>query len=583
MKRYIFTCLAFFLLITESCESELELNNPNFITSDGFFSDLNASESVLTSVYAAMLNEFVIGVEYETLRTDLAYPGARGNIFGLYTEWHQQNVTENTGRLSRLWDAKYRVIWRANQVIEGLNSMSDDLKANDRWTEQMGQARLFRGLMHFYLHAVFNEGKIIIFDNVPKTEADFSKAVSSSDEVKAFFRADLEYAYQNLPAQFEQKSRVDAGFAATILGTSYLYDSDYDTAITFFRDVINNENGDYGYSLEQDLTKLFTNESDFNSESIFEINYADQFQLEDGSFDEDSFFNRLARFSGPPGRNLVARRPFGGQGVLLPSAWLTYEYSNEPMDTQDSRNYVDNDVTGNLKNISLRAAQSIAVVNDESSNYYGSTAPQVYAFARTRFSHYKKYTNHDIVVSEFDVAGTGFKSGRNVVVNRLSGVYLMYAECLVKTGNVADALVYVNDIRKRWGLQLLGVSDGSTHDFDGITYDETSLMDHLMYKEYPMELSFEGHANRFINLRRWGVAAQRYSDLSSETFSLTNYRYMRPNGSLANRRNSLLVKGNSGTSPFTEYTEAAAAWASGNAAYYPLPLSEVLYNPNVSN
>ena len=54
-----------------------------------------------------------------------------------------------------------------------------------------------------------------------------------------FFRADLEYAYANLPAQMELKTRADAGAAATILGTSYLYEGKPLIAKVYFNDIIN--------------------------------------------------------------------------------------------------------------------------------------------------------------------------------------------------------------------------------------------------------------------------------------------------------------------------------------------------------
>ncbi len=576
MKKYAYSLVVlFFLGMIQSCNEYLEETNPNFLSSDTYWQNLNDSEANLTSVYSAMLHQYVIGIEEEFLRTDIAYPGQRTRPTGQYLVWYQQRLTSDVRALSDRWDSKYQVIFRANQVIEGLNGMNEDFKAQDRWTRQMAEARFFRGLMHFYLHSTFNNGSIIIRDEVPVSIQDFSKPLSTSAEVLAFFRADLEYAYDNLPEQGELVSRVDAAVAATILGTSHLYEGEYDIAETYFEDVINNSA--YGLSLEQDASVMFTNANEFSSESIFEINYADDKQPEDGFFDENSFQNRLARRMGPNGRNAETKEGIGGQGWLLPSAWLTYEYSTEEIDTQDPRNTVD----GELRPISMRASQSIAVVNDEITPYYGFTAPQVTSFGSTRFSFFKKYTNNSVVTTESATNTTPWESGRNVVVNRLSGVYLMYAECLAQTGDVPEAIKAINEIRKRWGLQLLGISDGSAHDFDGIAYDETSLMNHLMFKEYPLELSMEGFSTRFIDLRRWGVTKQRFEDLSTRVFSLVNYTYTRTNGSTARRNKSLLQEA-SGASEFTEYTEAAEAWAANDLGYFPLPQSEILNNQNIN-
>ena len=584
MKKIIFITMIVFIGLAQSCSEYLDETNPNFSPVESFYANLDESESNLTSVYGGMLDEFVLNLEREFFRSDLAHPGPRNNPTGAYRNWYQHAVGFDDRFLQQEWESKYRVIWRANQVIEGLNGMSDDLKAFDRWTEQMGQARFFRGLMHFYLHSTFNEGRIIIRDKVPSSTAEYSKAVSLSEDVMVFFRADLQYAYDNLPPKMMPVSRVDAGTAATILGTSYLYEGNTLKAAEYFDDIINNVNGNYGYKLEQDVTEMFNNSGHFNDESIFEINYADNIQPQDDNFDEESFFNRMARYSGPQGRHAETKLTFGGQAIILPSAWLTFEYSNEPMDLTDPRNYIDGDVLGTLRTIPLRGTQSIAVVNDELSNYYGYTQPQAYTFAGTRFSLYKKYTNHDIVEREFDTNTTGWKSGRNVVVNRLSGVYLMQAECLLKNGDVDGAIALVNEIRKRWGLKQISTTPDADFDLKNFA-DPVVLMEHLMYVEYPLELSLEGFSTRLIDLRRWGVAKERFDKLSGDVYSVVNYTYVRTNGRTARRNQSMLQEGN-GPRSFSEYIDAAAAWSIPDAdkkvGYFPLPQNETLNNNNVN-
>ena len=586
MKKYIFYFVGLIVLGTsiQSCtDNYLEEVNPNAISADIYWSNLNESEENLTSVYAAMLNHFVMDIDIEAWRSDISHPKDRRNPYGKALPWYRQTFTNTNAEISKRWDAQYQVIWRANQVITGLNGMSDDLKSQERWTEQMAQARFFRGLVHFYLHSTYNEGNIIIRDFIPVTDADFSIPVSSSEEVIEFFREDLLYAYENLPSQFENKTRVTAGTAATILGTSYLYTAsegntaDYTTAKQYLYDVMN---GDYGYQLltGNDIELMFTHAGDYNSESIFELNYADSQQTEETQWDEESFFNRWARYSAPTGT-------FQGSAYIIPAAWITYAYSTESMNTQDPRNYDDE---GNLNNIPLRAAQMMAVVNDEHSEYYLSpTANKVFGFGNTQFSIFKKHTNHDVVASEADIAATAWKSGKNVIVNRLADVYLMYAECLIMgDGNIEGGIEYINYIRDRWGLQLL---DANASLVDGTPYTIDTLMDHLMFIERPLELAVEGYATRSIDLRRWGVAAQRFQELSELDFNLVGYQYTNADGDLAWRNKSLLQPGlspdpeDNSITISNEYDDAAANFNEALHAYFPLPLSEVLNNSNTSN
>ncbi|NIJ44273.1 hypothetical protein FHR24_000712 [Wenyingzhuangia heitensis] len=574
MKKILLyiSCTLFTLINTSCSEDFLEETNPNTISAELYWSNLEESNANLTSVYGALLNNYLISVDFESWRSDIAYPKDRDNPYQNALPWYRKTYNNSVKDYEKSWDAMYQVIWRANQVIAGLNSMGQEFKEQDGWKEQMGQARFFRGLMHFYLNSNYNNGKVIIRDKIPVTITDFSKSVSSSQEVIEFYRKDLIYAYNNLPPTFEDKSRVTAGTAATILGKSYLYTEEYPLAKTYLLDVITNN--DYKYKLLEgdDVSLLFTSAGDFNDESIFEINYSQDHQQQDGTFDEESFFNRFARYAAPT----VAK----GGSFMVPTAWLTYEYSAEELDSNDSRNYVSDGSGGvKLRNVSLRAAQMVAVVNDEQSEYYGTTANVLTSFAGTTFSYFKKLTNHDIVTSENNILETAWKSGKNLVLYRLADVYLMYAECQIKTGNITDALTYINKIRRRWGLVLLGPSDGSSYDFDEVVYTEESLMEHLMYKERPLELCNEGYAQRSIDLRRWGVLGQRFNSLANQEYYLDNYVTQAG----TNRNKSLLQIGTSpdptdATITINEFDEAAANYNSNLHDYLPLPISETLYN-----
>jgi len=401
-----------------------------------------------------------------------------------------------------------------------------------------------------------------------------------------FFRADLEYAYQNLPATFPEKTRVTAGTAATILGTSYLYSAssnpaDYQTAKTYFQDVIN---GPYGYALIQDASLMFTEAGDFNSESILEINYTVDQQLEESQWDEESFNMRNGRFSGP--------QDAGGSSFnqqFTAAAWLVHAYNNEPLNMSDARNTVIDRETGlsRARGVSLRSSAMIAVVNDQDTEYYlqpSAAILQNFSSAQRKYGYFKKYTNHDIVANENDTGATSWKSGKNVIMNRLADVYLMYAECVLKgDSNISGAIDLINPIRQRWGLQLL---DPNASLVDGTAYTEDSLMDHLMYVERPLELSVEGVSTRIIDLRRWNVASNRFNDLSTRSYYVTDYDYYNDATSSTLSRNNSLVQ--AGVSPdpsgdpqlVQEYTGAAQFYTDG---YFPIPTSETLNNNSVSN
>ncbi|MDO6760982.1 RagB/SusD family nutrient uptake outer membrane protein [Tamlana sp. 2_MG-2023] len=582
MKKYTIVTAGLFVMLSAlmSCESYLEETNPNEISTDIYWSNLLESEENLTSVYGGMLNQFISGARVDSWMSDEGFPGIRidantgehrANDGAL--NWYNHQINEDTDEVNRRWDALYQVIWRANQVIQGLEGMTEDLKSDPKWTEQMGQARFFRGLAHFYLHSIYNNGKIVIRDIVPTTPEELGKPVSESDEVITFFRSDLEYAYTNLPGQMEPKTRVDAGAAGTILGMSYLYQNDFANAQTYFDDIINNKNKDYGYSLEQDVSMMFTKAGDFNSESILEINYS-LHKPTDVAFDEEDFITRNARYSAP--------RDGGGSSVLetfTPSTWLIHAYSNDELDPNDPRNtIVDRTGTQRLRKVSLRASAMVAVVNDEDTEYYQEpSAPILQNFTSNGLpGYFKKYTNHDITDTEQNIGINSWQSGKNVILNRLSGVYLMMAECLNENGDLDGALLHINALRDRWGLLELA----------GAEYDtQEEVRARLQFFEYPMELSVEGVYARNIDLRRWGIAKERYQTLSETDYYLTDYTYVDTDPTTtAIRRNSFLLPGvtsnDADVQLVPEYSGAAAFYTDG---YWPLPASETINNPQVSN
>lgn len=586
--KYIFkTFIALFAIATiSSCSNILEEVNPNGVSTDIFWSDLSETNASLNGVYSAMLNTFIYNISPESLRADMGFPKTRNNPGGRGLLFYNQQFTNSTIEVEKKWQACYQVIFRANQVIQGLENLqgtdavSDSLE-QETWRHQMAQARFFRGLNHFYLHNSFNNGKIIIRDKIPETDADFNKALSSSSEVIAFYRDDLLYAYNNLPAQntADDQGRATKGAAATILGTSHLYQEEYNDAMTYFNDVINNS--EYGYELVQDMSLLFTNAGEFNAESILEINYTIDVLVEVTQWNEESLSTRLARSTAP--NNLGG----GGNEQFLPTAWITHAYANEPMDTLDSRNRVDDGMGGTrVRNVPLRASAMIALVQDEDTEYYQkASVPIACNFANLGFSFYKKYSNHDIVTHEKFVGETPWKSGKNMPLNRLAEVYLMLAECQIKTGDITGALASMNAIRSRWALQLLGPDDGSGAMFDGITYTAATLMDHLMYVEKPLELSAEGNGVRVNDLRRWGIMKQRFDELAAMEFYVENYTYTKEDGSTANRNKCLVQAGpspNPNTSPaISEYTEASLYFIEDLHSYLPIPLSEVQNNSSI--
>ncbi len=593
MKQLIFKYFLFIftLGVISSCNVDefLDEKNPNLISTDNFWKNLSETQAGLATVYQALHKPGVLNKFGEMLRSDMGYPGYGRPNPNNTEDFYLHLYNGSTQEILSKWQDTYLGVFRANQVIEALTKIKETVTDEAEWTSQMAQARFLRGLYHFYLYTSFNNGSIIIRDAVPATNEDFSKPLSSAEEVITFIREDLEYAYNNLYKKGEYPdgdlAKATSGAAATILGTSYLYELDYNSAMPYFEDVINN----HGYSLETDMTKLFTTAGEFNSESIFEINFSNTNARLD-----------LQPWEGDSGTNWVNVRTSNTRSAVGP-AWITAAYKTEPMDPLDGRNYYTDPITNtvSLKSVPLRASAMIAVVDDNETEYYlTGTVSEYGRFHGTAwgFSWWKKYTNHDIVIAENQLPGGAPYSTKNITLNRLADVMLMQAECKIKTGDVPGALTLINNIRKRWGLVLIGRPNGDTsrtydrEDTDPeITADE--LMQHLMRVEKPLEMSVEGHNIRFLDFQRWKKSdnygfKDRLLELSNEVYYGQDFIYTnRTTGRVVNRGNfpSLVAQQPSGNHIVVDY-EYDIPYENYNEerhGTYPIPFAEVNSNPNI--
>ncbi len=596
----IYPILALFIAIgLTSCDDFLTQEDPSNPSAETFVESLTDADQLLTSVYSALRNEAIYQINYEAFRCDQAWPGSgrptpysQGTNYNCYT--HNYNYT--TTWIDDKWNALYTGIYRANQTIVALEYLLGTIESDsdyESWTTLMAQARFFRGLFHFYLHSAFNEGSVIIVDEIPVTLDDFHRPLSPADEVMAFFRSDLQYAYENLPIEYENRSedlgRVTSGAAATILGTSYLYEysdtkssAPLKAAMSLFSYVIN----DCGYELIQSGDDLFTEANEMNSESIFEIAYDSNTQTDMGDWDDENFTQYIAFYTCAY-----------SNGHFLP-AWLANAYQTEEIDESNPRNWYQHDVEDGkegetetkVRQMPLRASAMVALWEDVYTPWYlESCVPatsQNFSYANCGFGFYKKHSNCKTLDDDL------LRSGMNIVVNRLSEVYLMYAECLIESGDVIEALRYINTIRERWGLVLLGSDMGDGYTYDGFSYDQSTLLTRLQKVEKPLECSIEGHMMRWIDLRRWGMLESNLKELSESTYYAVNpdavtapdntvYKMSNNYGVVYNAAQMAADPGRASYTIDFEYDTSYQNFNYNTHAYYPIPLGEIEQNPNI--
>jgi len=500
-------------LLFVGCNEEefLEQINPNATTTDTFWQSEKQFNSALTTAYGALQFQSISGGEYQ-------YEMVLGDIAGTES-WYRpaafRNLTYNDGSyyVSDKWNELYVGIFRANQVIQYIETADESIFSGNSKNEIEGQAKFLRA--YFYFQLAHTYGGAVMHTKVAETKEDLLKPFSSIEDVTStIILPDLEFAQANLPISWDSSSdtgRITWGAATSLLGKVYLFSEKWDEAASQFKNVITKG----GYSLTADIMDNFSHENEFNEESIFEVAYSADLSpgvpgaaVDDNTNESGAEASTLARALG--------QLNFGAYNTLLPSYYLHELYVNDEVDPTNSIN------DGNMH--SKRMTASIAPKNGEGL-YYNTPFADAKGWGYGQSSYIKKYTNWYHLDSE----DSNSRSGINFRHIRYADVLLMYAEAVLNaSGDVSTAITYIDMVRARAGVKTIQqYLDENSNTFPQLNVSiqvhgaqpyvspsVENVMTHIQRVERPLELAFEGH--RWKDLVRWGIVADVFSDLYSD-------------------------------------------------------------------
>ncbi|GAA3600545.1 RagB/SusD family nutrient uptake outer membrane protein [Flavivirga amylovorans] len=455
MKKYIkniekvkyFFC-AILLTLTFSCDDDLDPKNFGQPVVEDFYKTPEQAEQALVSAYSSM-RELYGSNFWGTMGTDIIFGeiGTDDFIKGGRTatnnapllEKERYAFTTSNPIFEELWSVNYEGILFANLVLANVPNIEFD-DDDDRQQEILAEASFLRALYYFDL--------VNSFGGVPLVErpleiSEFNQPRASKEDVYQLIERDLQFAIDNLPSRFNKDSdylgRADKGAALGLMMRVLLYQNKNDQ-IRSFGDQLFALN----YSLTSDYSTIFQPEGEWNSGSIFEINFVT---------DANVLGTGIPRRVNPNNNT--------GGGFVQAKEDLRNEYeANDPR---------------------LDATLFF------SDRPYG-TDWYVRKYAWEPFTNYPKP----------DIGGNS-NSSNNVRLIRLSDVYLMYAEA-VYDSDPATAIDYVNRVRRRArGTQPATVLP----DLDPTLVGQP-LLD-AIYHERRVELAGEGF--RFHDLVRTGRAS----------------------------------------------------------------------------
>ena len=535
------------LTVLCSCSyDQLNIENPNNLPLDNFWSSEEDIQKGLIATYAALQLDGLFGGASSTqhpVRSDTGRPNNwNANAIGL----SKLAFNENSDIVKKRWRDCYIGVFRANQVLANLYTI--DLSEQTR-TQIEAEAKFLRGFFYYSLYRGYNGGSVIIHTTPPQSSEDFYKSPSPASEVFNLIKSDLEFAYTNLPQQYENSQdlgRATWGAATAMLGKLHINAHNYDLAKMKFKEILDSNL----YSLTANIGDNFDAEHEMNSESIFEVAFSTEFSQGTSGSAAD----------GPLGSEATSRARTlatvegGGYRTIMPSYYMTMLFKK---DTMDITNPINSNRTG-VANYSIRASMSIAIANDDNTTLYQNPSNLGGAYNNNEASYLKKFQNWTLL-RESDQS----ISGINERVIRLADVMLLYAECLLQTGGAyTEALDLINEIRYRAGVVLLEPAD----------YDNSSTMEHIMWTERPLELMFEGHDTRWEDLTRWDKVQEQYDRLALKSYVLISKNLYEFDPAIHNEDNKLI-----------EFESAATSYQSAIHNYFPIPSTEQNSNPGLFN
>ncbi|MFC0181406.1 Starch-binding associating with outer membrane [Pseudarcicella hirudinis] len=547
--------------LATSCKDDFLDVQPKAALPTSFFQNKSGVNLLLTGAYS-LLDGWATGGGsfrsyqsssdnwvYGSVAADDAYKGTNAGDQPAISLIESTQIFSDNVYFWGKWRSVYDGIARSNDALQALAAAKDVSDAERKIFE--AEARFLRGHYHFEVKKMFNNVPYIDDKTYSSTDLESTKVPNTAD-IWDKILADLQFAYDNLPAKQAQVGRANKWSAAAMLAKAYLFQGKYAPAKTLLEAIVASGN----YALVDKYSDNFRATTNNNKESVFEV----EFSVNDGA---------------PNGENgnigATLNYPYGGGGVTTccgffqPSQNLVNAFKTDANGLPLLDTFNNEDVTND---------QGLEV-KDPFTPYKGSLDPRLDWTVGRRgipFLDWGIHTGKDYVrdqayagpyspkkhlMYKSDI-GTNTFSG-NVRLNannyrmiRYSHILLWLAECEAEVGTLENARKYVNMIRKR-----AANPDGFVKNPDGTAAanyvikeystpwsDKDAARKAIRFEER-LEFGMEGH--RRFDLVRWGIAAETLN--AYYTVEKTKRAYLAP-----------------------------ANFIKGKHEYFPIPLQEIQYS-----
>lgn len=477
MKRYIsnitwaVTLLLAGAIVISSCDTELDLTDPSYQTPETYFQNSDELKAATNAIYSQVSAGQLFAREWfflHDLRADEVAAGG-GQLEASRRQVLIGAATPTNNVMNDVWNGLYNVINRANVVIQNASNVEDNPSLRDRL---VGEAKFLRGWAYYELVSLW--GPVPIYTSIIENPEQFQPR-ASEDSVYAQAISDFEDAAAVLPESYPDADRGRAtwGAAKAMLGRAYMQQLDFETAKTHFQEII-----DSGlYSLVDNYFDNFKEETEFNQESIFEVVFIDK---------GDDAFNWGYTGDGANAAQSTARaqeyNPVAWRNLIPSDKYVNnFEYEPAGAAKTDPRLGMSVYMTGDTFN-GGQSTMTADMQNGNSSMFHGEEIK----------IGWRKYTL--LYKLSAEEAGNVFR-GNNHRMIRYAEILLNMAECENETGNISQALFYLNQIRNRPSVDM--------PPYPTAQYPAANKMDvvEIIMHERMAELGGEEYRNR--DILRW--------------------------------------------------------------------------------
>jgi len=422
IKSIIITVVA--ALASNGCgESVLDKQSENNVPVENYYKTTDELFRAVTGAYAILQSTDLCAREWFFLH-DLRSDDVSSGGGQLETPRNQLLIGTHgptNAVMTGVYKSLFRLIHRANAVINNAPEATGDAALK---TRLVAEARFLRAWAYYQLAGFW--GGVPLYKGI---EVNFDDAKplarSTADETWAYVYSELNAILPDLPTTYVSSDlgRVTRGAALMTLAKAYMFNNDYTNAkprLEAIRDI--------GYALTDNYFDNFMEETEYNSESIWELSYTSS-----GNYNWDADGNGTL-----VNESWIRSQEYSAVGWrnLIPSRSLLEEYeANDPRLKENF--YFIGDTYGG-------EANPLTLTDDK---VQGNTT--MFKGVAQKIS-WRKYS----VMYKLDPGGFYDKNGMNYRMYRYADALLMLAECENEIGTAAAAIDYMNEVRNRPSVNM---------------------------------------------------------------------------------------------------------------------------------